>query len=261
MFDFAPCAEVASGPRGEGIEAPTEILLIVRPTALIVPNPFFLRSVTKALGSTGYDKIRLSVISHDATPPSSSDAEFSYSSEFKYRWKAAYDMGTSSKSCSQAPISSSASSSDGDCLLLCTETTDCNFYVFDSSSTTCSIFGECDYANASDTTFTYSKFGTNYLHSSIITVTPGEVSSLEIANTTVSVSVPAEDGPTSGIVWSDPCISGRWVGCERSDIAHNHSVDLLITLAADNSWHFFQVLGDNFYDQDRKLTKYASLTP
>ena len=42
-----------------------------------------------------------------------------------------------------------------------------------------------------------------------------------------------------------------------SDFAYNHSVDMLNALSTDPSWDFFQILGDNFYDQDGRLTKHV----
>mmetsp|Transcript_23459 Transcript_23459/g.48741 ORF Transcript_23459/g.48741 Transcript_23459/m.48741 type:complete len:516 (-) Transcript_23459:47-1594(-) len=214
--------------------------------------------VVKALGSKGYDKVRLSVINHSPTAPASPDVTFTYSDAFQYRWKASFDMGVTSSSCSSSPALLTSADSDGDCLLACSADDACTHYVYDSAGADmkCSTYSDCDYAASSSTSSTYQKYGTNYLHSAIVTATPGTATPFTIDNTTVSVLLPLEDGPSSGIVWSDPCISGRWVGCSMSSFAFNHSVDMLNVLSTDPTWHYFQILGDNFYDQDGRLTKH-----
>lgn len=46
--------------------------------------------VAKALGSRGYDKVRISVISNESLPLLQSDPEYPYSSQFKHRWTDKY---------------------------------------------------------------------------------------------------------------------------------------------------------------------------
>jgi hypothetical protein len=215
-------------------------------------SPLDLR-ITRALGSKGYDYVRISVVSHLPEPPHA-DFAFTYSSPFVGRWEAGFDLGVSSTTCSSDPISSSSEAGvcDGDCILLCTNSADCKYYNFDGM--TCSLYDTCDFAPVENTkSVTYTKSGQNFLHSAVVKVNAGEKTTLKIDGTDVEVNLPKENAPTSGIVWSDPCISGRWVGCQQSDVALERSVEMMNALSKDDSWHYFQILGDNFYDQGERL--------
>ncbi len=218
-------------------------------------SPLDIR-VTKGLGSRGYEVLRVSIISHNAEVPESSLLNFTYSSPFIGRWRAAFDVGVSSSTCTSESISSIPESSDGDCINACTESDDCNFYVVDDDSV-CKLYSSCDYSSSGEKDLTvFKKFGRNYLHSALVPVTtPGEAFQIDIDGIDVSIMLPAEDSQTSGIVWSDPCVSGRWVGCEMSSFALNRSVEMINALALDDTWHYWGLLGDNFYDQDGRLTK------
>lgn len=217
-------------------------------------SPIDLR-ITRALGSKGYDYVRISVINHTPEPPNA-DFTFEYSSPFVGRWVAAFDLGASSTTCSSDPISSTSDVCDGDCILICSNSTECQYYNFNEDTKRCSLYDSCDFTPVNNTnSVTYTKFGQNFLHSAVVKVNPGEKSTLKIDRTDVEVFLPKENTATSGIVWSDPCISGRWVGCQQSDLALDRSVSMMNALSKDESWHYFQILGDNFYDQDGRLTK------
>ena len=71
------------------------------------------------------------------------------------------------------------------------------------------------------------------------------------------MNLPAKGVGVRGVVIADPCFSGRWVGCDWAlqwD-TFNRSVQMLNALAAAGDIDFFGILGDNFYDQDGRLTR------
>ena len=62
-------------------------------------SPIDLR-VAKAIGSKGYDKIRVSVISQDGgVDLRGLAADSFYNDSFKYRWEGAFDLGQAETSC------------------------------------------------------------------------------------------------------------------------------------------------------------------
>ena len=206
----------------------------------------------KALGPKGYNKIRLSVI---GSKNDLLDAEgFDYAAPFQYRWQAAYDLGTAKTACSAAYSQPVQHRSDGECLKSCSADSSCLYFTY-FHNRTCSLASECDYAADSAAKATYHKTNENYLYSSVLDAQPG-LNEYDIAGQTLSVTLPEEDGPVSGIIWSDPCFSSRWIPCEFGRLwsTQNRSIEMINALAEDDSWHFFQILGDNFYDQDGRLT-------
>lgn len=161
------CAALAAegwrGPRGGGGDAIHDI------------------RISKAYGSRGYDKVRVSVISDG---PVSSDI-FSYSEPFKYRW------------------------------------TD------------------------------------NVLNTGILTVTPGEVTTIVIEGQSYEILIPREDSPVRGVVMADPCFSNEFVWCSYGDDfdTFNRSTMLLNAINSHDDTDFWMILGDNFYDQSGAPTK------
>ena len=200
--------------------------------------------VAKALGSKGYNKLRLSVVGNKS---SALDAEnFDYAESFQYRWQAAYDLGTAAASCSD-PYDISRVLYEGECLKRCSADSACSFFTF-SWDRTCSLASTCDYTEDRSAEATYHKTNDNYLYSSVVDAVPGK-NEFTIGGQTIEVNLPEEDGAVSGILWSDPCYSSKWIACvwgSRWDV-QNRSIEMINALAEDDSWHFFQILGDNFY--------------
>ena len=132
--------------------------------------------VSKAMGSQGYDKVRISVISNHTV-----DSEyFTYKSQFKYRW------------------------------------TD------------------------------------KFLSTGIVSVTPGEKTSFKIAGQQVDVLVPKQGAGTRGVILADPCFTSQWIVCVYSKQfdMFNHSLELINAINAFDDVSYWQILGDNFYDQE-----------
>ena len=145
--------------------------------------------VSKAYGSRGYDKVRLSVISNESI----SSEYFTYSELFKYRWT------------------------------------------------------------------------TNVLNTGLVTLTPGEKTTLTIAGQEVHIKIPREDEPVRGVVVADPCITSDYVWCtyrEEFD-TYNRSSELLNAIHSHEDTDFWMILGDNFYDPqgDATASWFATLSP
>ena len=137
--------------------------------------------VSKALGSKGYNKVRLSVISN-----SSINSEFfTYSSQFKYRWTS------------------------------------------------------------------------NYLNTGVISITPGEKNVLSINGQNVELFIPKQNDGIRGVIIADPCFQSQWITCLYKDKFNtfNHTIELLNAINSWDDTHFWQILGDNFYDQSGDPTK------
>lgn len=233
------------------------------------PSPLDVR-VSKAVGSRGYDKIRLSVVSltEDARVPSLGSPFTGTRNEgnedfFKYRWTHAYDLGSSRMRCSSAPASVFQRlpvKHDAECLRACSASAECRFYTFFEPSLTCELASStCELIVAENATATYARLGRRVLHTSVVKVVPGQ-NTFRVGGVDVLVNHPAEDTGVSGIVWADPCVSERWIGCTfaKQWKAFNGSVSMIDAIMADPSIHFWQVLGDNLYDQDGRLTQLFS---
>jgi hypothetical protein len=79
---------------------------------LALKEPTLDLRVAKGRGDRGYNKVRVSVVSH-GTPlvgaritgtvdNNNTGVPFSYSAPFKYRWEASFDLGTKSSKCNTA---------------------------------------------------------------------------------------------------------------------------------------------------------------
>ena len=135
---------------------------------------------------------------------------------------------------------------------------------------TCTLSRFCADAKRAASVETYRKLGRNVFHSSIVRTHPG-VNEFSVNMeaffepdrtgfrkparnpTTIRVVLPAEHERTSGIIFSDPCVSSRWLVCEFATghrEALQMTVDLTNRILADDRVHFMYMLGDNFYDLD-----------
>jgi hypothetical protein len=137
--------------------------------------------VSKAYGSRGYDKVRVSVIANTTID---SDI-FTYSEPFQYRW------------------------------------TD------------------------------------NVLNTGIVTVTPGEKTTLQIGSETVDIFIPVQGVGTRGVFIADPCISSENIICiyKKPYEIFDHLTSLLNAINSHDDNHFWMMLGDNFYDQKGDISK------
>jgi hypothetical protein len=145
--------------------------------------------VTKALGSKGYNKIRVTVISNSSIE---NNSLFTYQQPFKYKW------------------------------------TD------------------------------------NFLNTGIVDVDEG-INTLTIGNQKISVNIPKKGGGVRGVILSDPCFQSNWITCKYKDTwqMFNRLSGILNTINAQDDVSFYQILGDNFYDQQGEYTKqfFNALSP
>jgi hypothetical protein len=90
------------------------------------------------------------------------------------------------------------------------------------------------------------------LNTGVVTVTPGATTSFEIAGQTVSVTIPAENAGIRGLIIGDPCTSSMWTGCAYLTTfdTYNRLTALVNSAMGHSDTHFWDLLGDNFYDQD-----------
>jgi len=215
--------------------------------------------VSKALGQRGYESVRVSMVGVSAGTGTGRDevlaGEFDVVETFTERWTHAYDNGAAGVVCKgEEVLSSEAVREEADCLLACNADENCASFSYRRG--VC-ILGSpaCEFTQERGST-TYRKLGRNMLYSKLVDLEPGN-NKVEINGSIVEIELPKEDSGTSGIVWADPCVSSRWVSCTYDilwDVV-GESRDMLNAIGKDPSVHFFQILGDNFYDQDGRLTR------
>ena len=144
--------------------------------------------VSKALGSKGYNKIRISVVSNSTID----NSLFTYQQQFKYKW------------------------------------TD------------------------------------NFLNSGIVDVNDG-INNFFIGDNKFSINIPKQGEGVRGIILSDPCFQSNWISCKYKDTwqMFNRLSGILNTINAHDDVSFYQILGDNFYDQTGLYTKqfFSALSP
>jgi len=131
--------------------------------------------ISRALGSKGYDKVRVSVISNQTIASSI----FGFQAQFRYRW------------------------------------TD------------------------------------KYLSTDIISVTPGQKTHLSIAGNELDIFLPKEGAAVRGVIIADPCFQSEWIFCiyHSKFSMFDHMTQLLNAIFSHEDTDYWQILGDNFYDQ------------
>jgi len=107
---------------------------------------------------------------------------------------------------------------------------------------------------------TTKKYGKSYIHTVIVNVTPGISNPFIVAGTPFDIKIPQDGHPAKCIVWGDPCISSKFVGCSFGKYfdSYEKSVTMINALAEadpdDGGFDCFIMLGDNFYDSDGTIT-------
>lgn len=104
----------------------------------------------------------------------------------------------------------------------------------------------------------------NALHSSMVAVTPGTRQNFSFAGgVTASLWLPAQGAGVAGVLVADPCVHGSKVGCTFGTKFNTTKrlMPLLNAFVSHDDVDFWGILGDNFYDQQGKLTHalYAQL--
>ena len=106
--------------------------------------------VAKAMGPTGYNSVRISVVSTDGPVDLSHlHPSSSYNDSFHFRWEGAFDMGVATTSCGAAVYNTSTLTWDADCLLKCTHDGACKHYTWFPTAHRCELSGATMYRRQS----------------------------------------------------------------------------------------------------------------
>jgi hypothetical protein len=94
-----------------------------------------------------------------------------------------------------------------------------------------------------------------FLRSGLLTVTPGQETTLKIDGMTVRLRLPQEDAGVIGIVFADPCIGSPWLNCSLGVETFLTPTRLPALLnAAAPQLDYWGTWGDNFYDKNGSLS-------
>jgi hypothetical protein len=95
-----------------------------------------------------------------------------------------------------------------------------------------------------------------HLNTGVATVKPGEKTTFTIAGEDYDVYIPPQGGGTRGVIIADPCISSEFIVCmyAKKFDTYNHLTSLLNAINSHDDVHFWNILGDNFYDQTGYIT-------
>mmetsp|Transcript_25450 Transcript_25450/g.80977 ORF Transcript_25450/g.80977 Transcript_25450/m.80977 type:complete len:501 (-) Transcript_25450:201-1703(-) len=234
------------------------------------------------MGSRGYDAVRLSVValgsltsdSEDLTSnraqlsgtgaslvAQGEDLQFEYAAPFKNRWTHAYGSEQLGACVAEAAIGEPTTGAEAACRLRCNAEPACEFYTFASNGKRCVLStaacGKVPLHQVKDHS-TFRRNAPYWLYSTVLHLAPGVEHQLQVFGEAVKLTIPEEDHGVAGIVWADPCMTSQWVPCTWHggvDLVSG-TYDLVNTIAEhDQRLDFWQILGDNFYDQDGRITK------
>jgi hypothetical protein len=117
--------------------------------------------------------------------------------------------------------------------------------------------------------FTYSqpfkyRWTNKFLNTGIVDVVPGQPNHFYVGGKDVTINIPAENAGIRGVMIADPCFTNEWIVCvykDKYDTFHRVT-ELLNAMVATNEISYWQILGDNFYDQkgDASSTWMAALS-
>ena len=107
---------------------------------------------------------------------------------------------------------------------------------------------------------TTKKYGKSFIHTAIVKVVPGISNPFVVDGTEFDVRIPEDGESAKCVIWGDPCISSKFVGCSFGKYfdAYAKSVEMINALAEadvdEGGFDCFIMLGDNFYDSDGTIT-------
>jgi hypothetical protein len=95
-----------------------------------------------------------------------------------------------------------------------------------------------------------------YLNTGIMNVVPGEVTTFKIANEVIDIYTPKQGDGVRGVIIADPCFTSEYIVCVYSKqfSMFEHLSGLLNAINAHDDVHYWNILGDNFYDQQGDIT-------
>eukprot|EP00516_Mucochytrium_quahogii_P003909 CAMPEP_0203755536 /NCGR_PEP_ID=MMETSP0098-20131031/8960_1 /ASSEMBLY_ACC=CAM_ASM_000208 /TAXON_ID=96639 /ORGANISM=" , Strain NY0313808BC1" /LENGTH=536 /DNA_ID=CAMNT_0050647025 /DNA_START=114 /DNA_END=1721 /DNA_ORIENTATION=- len=246
-------------PQGlEGVQRDLIELLVVDDN-LLEDKPRFDLRVSKGFGKRGYNKIRVSAITEGGRVLS--DEIFRYKKPFQERWTHAFDMGQPGVGCEKKnalKVFELKDKGEPACRWECGQKPSCAKYSYFNNGTCVLADKHCKPSKMEGANITVSSHGLRTLHSSVIDVEPGVRKKITIDGVNLTLFIPKEDEGTAGIVWADPCVFASFVPCSDQFGFHEfkRSYEFMNALAKhDPTFDFFQILGDNFYDQDGRITR------
>ena len=85
----------------------------------------------------------------------------------------------------------------------------------------------------------------------------GVTNTFTVNGQSIDVFIPSQGDGVRGVIIADPCFQSQWIDCLYKDKFNtfNHTTELLNAINSWNDTHFWQILGDNFYDQTGSPTK------
>eukprot|EP01034_Spumella_vulgaris_P034548 gene34548-42612_t len=95
-----------------------------------------------------------------------------------------------------------------------------------------------------------------YLSTGLVTVVPGEKTHFSFGGKNVDILLPKENEGTRGVIIADPCFQSQWIVCvyAKKFQMYNHTLELLNAINGHDDISYWQILGDNFYDQEGDQT-------
>ena len=111
---------------------------------------------------------------------------------------------------------------------------------------------------------TTAKYGKSYIHTRLTKVIPGMKNVFAIDGHEFNVKIPKQGDKAKCIVWGDPCISSKFIGCSFGQYfdAYEKSVKMLNALSkvdGDDGYDCFIMLGDNFYGKLESICHFILL--
>lgn len=117
--------------------------------------------------------------------------------------------------------------------------------------------------------FTYSqpfryRWTQYYLNTGIASIIPGQKTKFTIAGEDFEVLVPEQGEGTRGVIIADPCFTSEFITCVygKTFSMLEHLSSLLNAINAHDDVSYWNILGDNLYDQqgDNTATWFAALS-
>ena len=174
---------------------------------------------------------------------------------------------------------------DSKCLFDCQGLDECNFYSFYYNDTTkessCELFNsctECESAESAESVeqlqpsnnliqdkdnntlvfnhpsfyngwTTTKNYGKSFIHTALVKIEPGRDNAFSVDGTEFNVKMPLDGSTAKFIVWGDPCISSKFVGCSFGKYfdSYEKSVNMINALAEVDGYSGFDgfiMLGD-----------------
>ncbi len=96
-----------------------------------------------------------------------------------------------------------------------------------------------------------------YLSTGIVSVVPGQSTKISVLGKDFNIFLPKETSGVRGIIFADPCFRSDFLYCqygEKYNLYHRHTAFLNAAFSFKHDMNFWQILGDNFYDRDGKIT-------